>query len=114
MTYEEFNQLVDKHSLRPDDLLYNSNALTGEAGECANQVKKVEMAASRPDWVTQNENRLPDPKVFIGNLREELSDVLFYLVRVGKIANVSLEEMMQIQAEKLAAKSIKYKRTFLK
>lgn len=114
MTTNEFSDLVDTHSLLPNDIMYSSNALCGEAGECANQVKKITMAITRPEWVTQVENKLQSEEVFRENLKEELSDVLFYLTRLGKDIGISLEDMMVLQANKLAHRTIKYKRTFLK
>jgi hypothetical protein len=44
----------------------------------------------------------------------ELSDALFYLVRAGLDVGVTLEELMMMQLEKLVKQSNKYNRTFLK
>lgn len=114
METTQFETIVNIHSLAPGNVLYNSNALTGEAGECANMVKKIVMANMRPEWVTQNENRLPDASVFVENLKVELSDVLFYLTRLALDNGVTLNDLMMMQLQKLSAQSDKYKRTFLK
>lgn len=110
----ELEAYVKLHSLCPGDKLYNSNALAGEAGEVANCVKKIRMATIRPEWVTQNENSLPTKEHFENNLNDELSDVLFYLVRLAKDNGVTLDDLAKIQIHKLKSQSEKYKRTFLK
>jgi NTP pyrophosphatase (non-canonical NTP hydrolase) len=114
MSIAEFELIVTKHSLQPDNYLFNSNALTGEAGEVANQVKKREMALLRPEWVTQNENRLPSVSEFEDEIKKELGDVLFYLVRLALDNGLSLESIMFSQAVKLRKQSSQYGRTFLK
>jgi NTP pyrophosphatase (non-canonical NTP hydrolase) len=111
--FSEFEALVEKHSLS-EDLLYNSNALAGESGEVANAVKKVHMATIKPEWVTQDENSLPTKEYFEESVGDELSDTLFYLVRLAKINGLTLQDLMQLQADKLSKQSIKYGRTFLK
>jgi NTP pyrophosphatase (non-canonical NTP hydrolase) len=105
---------VNQHSLCPDDLLYNANALAGEVGEVCNQVKKIRMANIRPDWVQQNENSLPSAEMFRERAVDELGDVLFYLIRVAKDLGVTLDQIAEFQIEKLNQRSEKYKRIFLK
>lgn len=114
MILEDFEKIVKQHSLCPDDVLYNSNALVGEAGECANVVKKIVMAKIRPEWVQSNENKLPDVDHWHKLLKEELSDVFFYLARLAMDAGVTLEELMYMQTAKLNGQSNKYNRVFLK
>jgi NTP pyrophosphatase (non-canonical NTP hydrolase) len=109
-----FEMIVKAHSLFPNNNLYNSNALCGEVGEVANQVKKLEIALARPDWVLQNENSLPDASHFREAIIDELGDVLFYLTRVALDQGITLERIMNIQFQKLVAQSDKYQRTFLK
>jgi NTP pyrophosphatase (non-canonical NTP hydrolase) len=110
-----FEILVHKHSLLKGDLLYNSNALAGEVGECANIVKKMQMAVIKPEWTQQTEaERLKTPEYFLPKLQDELGDVLFYLTRMINDTGLSLEDIMQLQQEKLENQSIQYKRTFLK
>lgn len=115
MTNAQFQQLTTKHSLS-DELLYNSNALAGEVGECANLTKKIYMATTRPDWVERNEERLRllTKEQFTEQLKDELGDALFYLTRLANLIGVSLEELMKTQASKLSEKSITYGRIFLK
>lgn len=114
MTPSEFEQIVHRHSLEPNNLLYASNGLCGEAGEAANQIKKIHMARVKPEWITQNENALPNPEEFREAACDELGDTLFYLVSEAKQLGTTLEELMQRQADKLGNQSIKYGRTFLK
>jgi NTP pyrophosphatase (non-canonical NTP hydrolase) len=110
----KFEIVVDTHSLCPSDLLYNSNALCGEIGEVANVIKKIQIATLKPEWVTSNENELPDVDFFKNKLDEELSDALFYLVRVAKDNGTTLEDLIMIQEHKLKVQTMKYKRTFKK
>lgn len=114
MDTKQFEEIVAHHSLCPTDMMYNANALAGEAGECCNAVKKLTMAELKPEWVTQNENRLPNKEVFTENLKEELSDSLFYLTQLAKCAGTTLDELMLLQFKKLGNRSVKYQRTFLK
>jgi NTP pyrophosphatase (non-canonical NTP hydrolase) len=114
METQHFEMLVQKHSLCPTNLLYNSNALAGEVGEVANMVKKIQMATIKPEWVLQNENSIPDIEYFKAQLTEELSDALFYLVRVALDNNMSMSSLFLTQLKKLAEQSQKYQRTFLK
>lgn len=114
MSIKEFEKLVDTHSLCPNNVLYNSNAFVGEAGEVANQVKKREIAIIRPEWVTENESSLPSFSDFQKRVGDELGDALFYLVRLAHDSGLTMEELMFDQATKLGWKSNKYKRVFLK
>jgi NTP pyrophosphatase (non-canonical NTP hydrolase) len=114
MNINEFKNLVELHSLAKDNLLYNANALAGETGEVCNQVKKVEMNRLKPEWATQRNNRLPNAIELKNSIEDELGDALFYLIRVILDNGSSLEDVMQLQADKLKAQSIKYGRTFLK
>lgn len=114
METTQFETIVRHHSLCQFDLLYNSNALAGEVGECANMVKKIQMATIRPEWVEQNENPLKDKEVFMEMLKIELSDVLFYLTRLTLDTGLTLNDLMMMQMKKLGNQSTKYKRVFLK
>jgi NTP pyrophosphatase (non-canonical NTP hydrolase) len=114
MENEDFEIIVNKHSLCKGDLLYNSNALAGEVGECANMVKKISMATIKPEWTKQGENRLQTPETFMPMLVDEIGDALFYLTRLSMDLGMTLSEIMELQTKKLINQSIKYKRDFLK
>lgn len=110
----DFESLVNKHSLKPGNLLYNSNALNGEAGEVANQVKKREMSIDKPEWVFQDIDPLHTTEVFENNTILELSDTLFYLTRCAADLGASLPYLMSLQKTKLESQSQHWQRTFLK
>lgn len=110
----DFQRIVSAHSLRPAVMLYNSNALAGEAGEVANVVKKIEMATQNPEWINANKDGLPTIEEFKQQLTTELSDVLFYLVRLAADNGVSLFDLINVQSLKLSSQSEKYGRVFLK
>jgi NTP pyrophosphatase (non-canonical NTP hydrolase) len=75
------------------NISYPTLGLTGEAGEVANQVKKV----------------LRDDKGYVGIERkakivDELGDVLWYVANLASELDVSLEEIAQLNIDKLAAR----------
>lgn len=111
MTTEIFENIVEMHSLQPNNLLYNSNALCGEIGEVANIVKKTQFETLKPEWIGDGIRSMDELKKAIG---DELGDALFYLVRLALDNDYSLNQLMQMQSEKLNLQSIKYNRTFLK
>lgn len=106
-----FEQLVIKHSLLPGNLLYNSNALCGEAGEAANIVKKLHMLKVNPDW---EDNKALAVGALNLHLMDELGDILFQLTRMALDMGIDLETLMDRQEGKLRERSHEYKRTFLK
>ena len=109
-----FEKLVRMHSLAPNNMIYNGNALAGETGEVCNQIKKVEMGKMKPEWVVQRNDKLPNSTELKDKINDELGDTLFYLTRVALDNNSSLDEIMSMQVNKLNNQSIKYGITFLK
>jgi NTP pyrophosphatase (non-canonical NTP hydrolase) len=106
-----FENLVQMHSLQPNNELYNSNAFCGECGEVANLIKKMQFEKIKPEWVGDGICSIPDLKKAIG---DELGDCLFYLTRLALDNGFSLSNLIEMQAHKLNEQSIKYKRNFLK
>lgn len=111
MNLFEFEAIVDRHSLFPGNDIYNSNALAGEVGEICNINKKIEIFKQSPNLIADT---LLTPEYFRECEVDELGDILFYLVRKIKDNGVSIETVMQLQAEKLEKQSVKYNRIFKK
>ena len=106
-----FEKIVNMHSFRPKEILFNSNSLCGECGEVANVVKKMQFVETNPNWVSEGLPTLDELKI---KLNDELGDALFYIARVALDNGSNLSELMQIQANKLNEQSIKYNRTIIK
>ena len=76
-----------------DNLTYPALGLCGEAGECAEKVKK----AIRDDGgVLSDERRAA--------LAAELGDVLWYVAQLATEAGLDLEELAEANLEKLASR----------
>lgn len=88
----------------------------GEAGEVANCVKKIRITELRPEWTIEANKQfsMPAKDKFEDDLNVELSDQLFYLVRLAKDNGSSLEDLINIQTHKIKVQSLQYGRTFLK
>jgi NTP pyrophosphatase (non-canonical NTP hydrolase) len=69
-----------------DRLIENTLGLVGEAGEVAEKVKKIIRDASK----FNNEE-----------IAKELGDVLFYTVALGNIYGYTLQELIELNTEKL-------------
>ena len=85
-----FHQSEDSHW---DDVVYCTLGLTGEAGEMANKVKKVFR---------------DDRKVFTGEktkaIAYELGDCLWYIAMAAENLGYSLEQIAQMNYEKLKSR----------
>jgi NTP pyrophosphatase (non-canonical NTP hydrolase) len=98
LTLEEYQRLALATSVYPwqgqaSGLSYATLGLAGEAGEIANQVKKV---------LRDDDGKLTPARRF--KIRDEMGDVLWYLSALGKEAGVTLEEAARNNLEKLAAR----------
>ncbi len=113
MNIQEFSLFVQKHSLYPGDLLYNTLGLTGEAGEVANNIKKIGIR----EYLEKNKMKITDSKTteeYRQDAIDELGDVLFYLTRVAMDLDSSLFRVIENQRKKIEAQSIKYDKNFQK
>lgn len=84
-------------------LLYASNALAGEVGEVANEVKKLYRACDGdmyPAEVTSAEHE---------KIALELGDVLWYLTALAQLCGYSLEDVSRMNQEKLAKRRAEVK-----
>jgi NTP pyrophosphatase (non-canonical NTP hydrolase) len=109
----EFAKKVHMHSVAPGDLAYNALGLTGESGEVANVVKKLELNILHPEWVT-GDSGLKSTEELEHDLLEELGDQLFYAFRIMLDQGITIWDVIDCQARKLNYQSEKYGRTFLK
>ena len=113
---EDTNKMLDDHSLCPYNLVYNAVGLTGEAGEVANNIKKLQMIEIRPEWVQSEGNQkiVLRKETFEDNLSEELSDTLFYVLRLARDRGLNIADLVSLQQNKLLKQSEQYGRKFLK
>jgi len=95
MTFDEYEKLSQGTAVypgrgtgRPDALYYTALGICGEAGEYAEKVKK-----SQRDGVF-------DPNAAV----KELGDVLWYVRAAANEIGFSLEQVAQINIDKLAAR----------
>lgn len=87
MTGDEFQELGRRTRNNEDDALVNATlGLTGEAGEVAEHVKKAIFHGRGIDR---------------DHMRDELGDVLFYLAWLADVVDLSLDDVMNRNVEKL-------------
>jgi len=94
MNFNEYEDTVLKHAFYPNrgnNLQYATLGLTGEAGEVANIVKKVQRDDS---GVITDEKRL--------KILDELGDVLWYTSATADEVGFSLEDVAAYNIKKLA------------
>ena len=94
-TFEEYREAIEPLVLYPrktqlEALQYVVLGLNGEAGEVAEQIKK----AMRNDGGELSAERLE-------SLKKEAGDVLWYLTRLAAELDTTLEEIAEINVEKL-------------
>ena len=90
MTLNEYMELAQRTSnkaLDPNGHLFNGVlGLAGEAGECADLLKK---------------HYYQDGRLFVDDLEDELGDVMWYVAETAAALGVSLEEVAVRNVEKL-------------
>ena len=94
MNFEEYQSLASKTALYPrrlENLEYPTLGLTGEAGEIANIVKKIQRDH---DGILKDEIR--------AKLKDELGDVLWYISACADELDLTLTEIAEFNVEKLA------------
>lgn len=74
--------------------------LFGEIGEFSNIVKKINIKIDHPE---SYQFSIEDAEQ---NLREELIDSLIYIIRIGSILNIDLQDEL---LKKMAENSVRYK-----
>jgi NTP pyrophosphatase (non-canonical NTP hydrolase) len=99
MNFEEYQSAASRTALYPkrlSNLEYPTLGLTGEAGEVANIVKKIQRDHG---GVLNDEIR--------GKLKDELGDVLWYISACADELDMTLEEIAEFNVQKLAARHSK-------
>lgn len=94
MNFEEYQSEASQTALYPrrmSNLEYPTLGLTGEAGEVANIVKKIQRDN---DGVISDEIRV--------KLTDELGDVLWYISACADELGITLEEIAKYNVNKLA------------
>lgn len=89
------------------DLIYPILALCGEAGECANNVKKLIRDygyKSGLDFKVYYDGLDEKGKKLVNNLRAELGDVLWYTAQSGYEIGAFLEDIAKENISKLKAR----------
>jgi len=95
MTGEEYQNKAKKTAVYPKDVAvyYLTLGLTGEAGEIANKAKKI-----------IRDNNFEITEEVKQNLKKEMGDVLWYIAMLCNELNLSMDEVMQYNIEKLASR----------
>ena len=97
MSLNEYQEKASKTDLSPGTLtppwLYYVLGLAGEAGEVANKVKKV-----------FRDNNGIATKKFVEEVAGELGDVLWYLATLAGVLGMSLNEVAEMNLDKLASR----------
>ena len=96
MNFEEYQQAAKATALYPNrlkNLEYPTLGLTGEAGEVANIVKKIQR-----DFGGEITDEIR------GKLKDELGDVLWYISACADELGLTLAEIAEFNVEKLAAR----------
>lgn len=85
--YQELAQRTSNRALDQRGHLFNGVlGLAGEAGECADLVKK---------------HYFQDGRLFVDALEDELGDVLWYVAETAKALGLSMDEVARHNVEKL-------------
>ncbi|MEK7097775.1 MAG: nucleoside triphosphate pyrophosphohydrolase family protein [Patescibacteria group bacterium] len=93
MTFEEYQKLSRKTAIYPDaghNFIYPTLGLAGESGEVAEKIKKV---------LRDHGGVIDDVKK--QEIAKELGDVLWYVAQIASELGLSLDEIADLNIEKL-------------
>lgn len=93
MTFEEYQQKSRKTAVYPNagnNFIYPTLGLAGEAGEVAEKIKKV---------LRDNNGVIDDARR--DDIKKELGDVLWYVSQIASELGLSLDEIADLNIEKL-------------
>ena len=93
MNLNKYQEEAVKTAIYPQQIVYPALGLAGEAGECCEKVKK---ALRDNDGVFDDERR--------EELKKEVGDVLWYLANLANDLGYSLEEVAQVNLDKLKSR----------
>lgn len=96
MTIKEYQEIINKTAVYPKEigLAYCAMGLTGEAGEVAEKVKKLYRDTDYP-------NEKSFPVEFRKDIKKELGDVIWYVTALAGEVNLTLEEILESNYNKL-------------
>ena len=94
-TLNEYQEQAEQFAIYPENhqIIYPTLGLTGEAGEVADKIKKI---MRDNGGIYTSENRL--------EIAKELGDVLWYVAILGRDIGYSLEEIADLNIEKLTSR----------
>lgn len=95
MTLNEYQQKALETALYPQEfkIIYPALGLTGEAGECADKVKKV-IRDNNKEFTGEKKNEIA----------KEIGDVLWYCATLANDIGFSLETIGQMNYDKLCSR----------
>ena len=95
MNGSEYQNLAKRTAVYPEGvaIYYLTLGLTGEAGEIANKVKKI---------IRDNDSKITDE--MSEDLKKELGDVMWYIAMLCNELNISLDDVMKYNIDKLASR----------
>ena len=100
LTFDDYQTLALKTAFYPDELLYPVLGLVGEAGEVAEKVKKY---YRDNQYEVMCEDAVAEiPAETRMEIAKELGDVMWYLAAVASDIGYSLEEVAEMNLNKLA------------
>lgn len=113
---KKFIEIVKLHSLENKDLFFSINALVGELGELANVLKKEVFYNEWPEYKNGVDKDILEGKrkSFKEQKIDESGDVLFYYIQLLNKFNITVDEVIEYQINKLKEQSKEYNRKFLK
>lgn len=94
MTLNDYQKKALETAIYPTPIIYPSLGLTGEAGEVADKVKKV-IRDKNSDFSDENTRK---------EIAKEIGDVLWYCATLSNDLGFSLEEIAQMNYDKLKSR----------
>jgi len=91
-TYYKLAMRTEDHKdMHGYELLYAGNAISGEAGELSNKIKKI--------YRDHGGKLTPE---LIEMIKEEVGGILWYIAYLSKVTNISMDEMAKYNIDQLA------------
>jgi NTP pyrophosphatase (non-canonical NTP hydrolase) len=105
MNIKEYQTIIEKTSVYPKEigLAYCGLGLAGETGEVLEKIKKLYRDNPRLLALIKDKNShyYSDVIDFKSDIKKELGDVLWYLTAISNELNISLEDIMETNYNKL-------------
>ena len=100
MTLNEYQKLALETAIYPKEykVVYPALGLTGKAGECSDKIKKV---------IRDNNGEFTDEKK--QEIAKEIGDVLWYCAALAHDIGYTLEEIANLNVEKLHSRKVRNK-----